>query len=519
MYPVLILREEAVCLILLVFLAQTARSYNMGKDSQVFRRILIYAMAHVVMDIVTVITVNHIDTVPGWVNYLCHILFYLAAILYSLEILHYVLNVSCPEVSDLLYRVGYVLPLGYLAILPLLRIEYTDVGGSFASTGSAAFVGYGIAFVYFFSAIVLLLIFRKKLSPSIRNALLPMMVLLILAEVAQILRRDLLFTGGAVAIVTIGFFFSLENPAHVFELKLLTDVLTGMRSRSSYEQDLEEMERAFALERNSDYLFAFCDINFLRDVNNRYGHHEGDNYICLVATALGACLGKADGIYRIGGDEFLVKYYRCPAEDAVRELESVQPMLTERGYGLEYTPGVSIGYAVSGPDYRTLSDVIRTADHAMYRSKSEAHETGICSVGGADVNIAGLTNRIFEAICSSADGSYPFISNPETNVTRVSPAWRDDFSLDSDFLPDFCTVWARHLHSDDRTPFRDFFTRLTAGQDREANGTFRVLGKDGRYLRCDFRCVLMRGEEGEPDLIVGYMYDRGPAEDATDPMK
>ena len=55
-----------------------------------------------------------------------------------------------------------------------------------------------------------------------------MMAVLILAEVLQIIVPELLFTGGAVTIITIGFFFSLENPAYVFRRKLIIDALTGV---------------------------------------------------------------------------------------------------------------------------------------------------------------------------------------------------------------------------------------------------------------------------------------------------
>ena len=92
MHPVLILREELVCLIILVYLAFVSRSYRMGTDGKQFNRLLSFAVLHVAMDVFTVYTVNHTDTVIPAVNYVSHLIFYLAAIFFANEILLYVIS-------------------------------------------------------------------------------------------------------------------------------------------------------------------------------------------------------------------------------------------------------------------------------------------------------------------------------------------------------------------------------------------------------------------------------------------
>ena len=68
MNPILILRTEIVCLILLIYLLFVSKSFRMGKDGRLFNLIMTFAMVHVIMDGVTVWTVNHPDTIPPWVN-------------------------------------------------------------------------------------------------------------------------------------------------------------------------------------------------------------------------------------------------------------------------------------------------------------------------------------------------------------------------------------------------------------------------------------------------------------------
>ena len=97
MNPILILRTEIVCLILLVYLAYITRSFRMGKDGKIFNLIMTFSMVHIVMDGITVWTVNHRDTTLPFLNTAAHIVFYLSAMLFSVEILTYVVNLCKPE--------------------------------------------------------------------------------------------------------------------------------------------------------------------------------------------------------------------------------------------------------------------------------------------------------------------------------------------------------------------------------------------------------------------------------------
>ena len=92
MYPILILREELVCLVILLYLIFISRLYRMGKDSLIFKRMLSFAVLHVIFDGVTVWTVNHRSEIPAWVNDGLHILFFLSAILYAYTFFIYTLD-------------------------------------------------------------------------------------------------------------------------------------------------------------------------------------------------------------------------------------------------------------------------------------------------------------------------------------------------------------------------------------------------------------------------------------------
>ena len=514
MYPVIVLREELVCLVILLFLALTARSYRMGKDSRVFSRLLMFAYIHVVFDIITVLTVNNIETVPHWANYICHVIFYMSAILYSMDICTYVFQLLYPEKAKKFAGISLAFPVIYLMILPLLSLGYKVCNGTNSSCGSAASFGYALAFLYFLCTLILIFKNFDKISFSVKSALLPMIFILIVCETVQVIVPEFLFTGGAVTIVTVGFFFSLENPVHVFEMKAMTDALTGLKSRHSYEEDMIRMDKEFRANPSSDWIFAYCDINALRSVNRLHGHHEGDNYITLVAKGLSECLTGAEAIYRLGGDEFLAVYHQQDEKLVAKELEKIQRKCEEASVHLDYIPSVAVGYAVSSKEYKSLADVVRTADYIMYRNKSEMrlNQSFVSTSAGTRFNLSGLTDSVFSAMCASSDRIYPFITNLETGITRVAPAWAEYFGLESEFMSDFVDKWKPYIHPDDVNAFTDAITNVLLEREKYFVGDFRAKGADGRYVTCRYRGSIYHGKDGDPDIFAGYLHNFGVPE-------
>ena len=511
MYPVLIMREEAVCLIVLVFLATLSKRYRMGKDSLTFTHLVSFAICHVVMDFVTVWTVNHTETVSATANYIFHVVFYMSAILFSYELFIYVLKeFGIIKHTKWLFLL-LVPPALYLLALPVLPIEYVEVQGTFSSTGPAAYGGYGVALVYFVLTILVLIVHRKKINAATRYALVPMMVLLLAAEIAQVFWRELLFTGAAVTLVTVGFFFSLENPVAALEHKMQTDAMTGVYTRNTYEEDIQTYDAEFIRKPDDSYIFLFSDINNLKSVNGLFGHAAGDECISFVAVSLLNGLKNAEKVYRMGGDEFLAVYRKVSEKTVLRDIERVREICEEQSEGMPYKPVVAIGYAVSGTQYRSLRDVLRVADYMMFRNKAEIKRDNAFAriESGTALNLTGLTDSVFDAMCVSSEQIYPFITNMETDVTRVDPAWKEDFGLKDEFFTDFHTVWSERIHPNDRQLFLEDLAEAVNGTKQYHFCRFRALNAEGQYVECTTRGSIYHGKDGKPDIFAGTMYNHG----------
>ena len=362
----------------------------------------------------------------------------------------------------------------------------------------------------------LILSFRnwRRLSSRIRYALIPMLLMLVAAETAQILVRELLLTGGALTIVTVGFFFSLENPAIALERTMMMDAMTGVESRNSYERDIQEYDRQYQSNPEQKFIFLFADMNNLKSVNGLFGHDAGDEYIQFIASTLRNCLKSAEHIYRMGGDEFLAIYRNAEEKTVEAETEQVHRVCDEAAKKKEYTPMLATGYAVSGPQYRNLHDVLRVADYMMYQHKAELKRemsTG-ATHKGTKLNLTGLLDKSFEAMCLNDGDCYPFMQNMETGVTRVAPRLEEAFGLEKVFFADFDEAWLNRIHPEDRAAFAADMESVRKEESGRQFRPYRVMNAKGDYMTMVTHGGVYHGKDGEPDLFAGYIETRGPAD-------
>ena len=511
MHSAIILREEIVCLIILLFLFFMAKAFKMGKDSRSFNRLTWFAIFHVAFDTITLITVNNQDVVPPWINTVCHLIFYMTAVLFANELCYYIVRLCSKNISKSIYWVGYVVLLIYVIAAELIGIRYRTVDGIVISTGPAAYIAFAVASLYLLCALTAIMLNYRNLEKMVVCTIVPILIVLLLSEVMQVLVPIFLFTGGAITIATVAFFFSLENPAHVFRQKAMIDALTGVQSRHSYDIDIEKIDRQFKKNPAVKYIFVFCDINNLKAVNGMYGHLEGDEYITLVANVFMKEFKHASNIYRMGGDEFFVIFHNVDEETVISESREVQRRCIASSPGRKYTPSVAIGYAVVGQEYKTVREAVRTADYMMYRNKAEmkGEKAFVGDVAGTRLNNTGLTDVLFDAFCSANERTYPYMSNIETGVTRIAPKWNQEFGIGNEFLADFVETWKKYIHPDDRKTFTDDIVAAMTGKQKYHNCDYRAKNAKGEYVFCSCHGAIYRGKNGEPDIFSGYLVNYG----------
>ena len=155
------------------------------------------------------------------------------------------------------------------------------------------------------------------------------------------------------------------------------DQLTGLYNRFGYENKALSLYEE-CLGNGTAVMVMFVDINYMKRINDEFGHLHGDNAIKTVAAAIAANVCEAAIPVRYGGDEFLIIAPDCEQTKAEQTKEAILKFLNEKNgeNSVPYEISVSIGYTVTDPAGRpdaALADYIREADKLMYEIKKEMH--------------------------------------------------------------------------------------------------------------------------------------------------
>ena len=150
----------------------------------------------------------------------------------------------------------------------------------------------------------------------------------------------------------------------------LQDGLTGLYNRRGF---LALAERQLKLARRSgrSLLLFFIDVDGLKEINDVFGHGEGDAALKCTAEALETTFRDSDVIARFGGDEFAALAIEASGQSEATIRERLTEYLTSaRRQDSDYQFSVSLGVARFDPWNQTsLRDLIAEADQAMYEQK------------------------------------------------------------------------------------------------------------------------------------------------------
>ncbi|MEH2043909.1 GGDEF domain-containing response regulator [Nostoc sp.] len=156
------------------------------------------------------------------------------------------------------------------------------------------------------------------------------------------------------------------------------DGLTELPNRILFLDRLRQtIERS---KRRSDYYFAvlFLDLDGFKEINDRFGHAIGDDFLVAIARRLESCLRSGDTVARFGGDEFTVllediKDITDATNVAKRIQDSLKLPVNLNGYQLSTTASIGITWNFS--NYEEPATLLRDADIAMYQAKQQGKAT------------------------------------------------------------------------------------------------------------------------------------------------
>ena len=179
----------------------------------------------------------------------------------------------------------------------------------------------------------------------------------------------------------------------------ITDPLTGLYNRRFFEDNIiKEAERSLRLRQ--PFSIISLDLDYLKKINDTYGHQYGDIAIKTIATVIKKEARSIDIPARIGGEEFNLL---LPGVDSIgaqiaaeRIRKSIESQVIETIGGVT----ASIGVATFLEHSDRIDELIELADQAMYKAKLDGRNRVIIAEGNSDVDWQKIAIETFMDILS-----------------------------------------------------------------------------------------------------------------------
>ena len=164
-----------------------------------------------------------------------------------------------------------------------------------------------------------------------------------------------------------------EQKAREAELKRasMVDQLTGLRNRRGFVEAVEA-HRGGRRRPREPFAVIYFDLDHFKDINDRYGHDQGDKALVALSSILESSFRSSDLIARMGGDEFVVLADHADANTVLTLLARFESQLESwnAASGHSWKLRSSVGTALYDPAAPLDFDMLlKQADEAMYEAK------------------------------------------------------------------------------------------------------------------------------------------------------
>lgn len=274
-------------------------------------------------------------------------------VLYVLSLINFV-GIQVLQITGTLHYIQSILGTQVLLLLTIAMLLYTYLHKKLhhlpITDSSIFYAGFT------FAAFSLIDLLRLYLAPSITSA---------------VVNTQLGLAFFIVILACTSFLSASRERSRIIEKKALeklayTDILTGLKNRTSYEQAMEQYRHKATASKP---VFLIADINSLKQINDIRGHSCGDKAIMFTGRCLEEVFSKYGICYRIGGDEFCVIAERISDEALTGCIKKFQLLLQNASREVGFSFDVAIGYQRTV--LQSIEQSMIQADHSMYQEKAK----------------------------------------------------------------------------------------------------------------------------------------------------
>jgi len=174
---------------------------------------------------------------------------------------------------------------------------------------------------------------------------------------------------------------TVESQLEGLSIAAFTDKLTGLANRRAIEQHLEQLSLG-----KQRYAVMMADIDHFKQINDRFGHDEGDRVLKDIAKIMDASVRSHDVLARWGGEEFILIVESIRHSEAKRIAENLRrsvELATEQR-DIPLTISIGVAFQSSG---QPSDIVINEADNCLYTAKRGGRNKVVMGESDTSVNI------------------------------------------------------------------------------------------------------------------------------------
>jgi len=173
--------------------------------------------------------------------------------------------------------------------------------------------------------------------------------------------------------------YEYSNAKFFDEMQLLTEKLINVAKEDQLSELVkkrgihEEMECLYqeAKMKSEPMCVMLCDIDYLHDINNRYGHEVGDMVIKEIVTEIQNSIKNSDTLSIWSGEEFLILLPKTELHDAYNFARALEKRIENLEISYDRHPiQLSLSIGISNIEHvKSIYAAVRHADNAMYKVK------------------------------------------------------------------------------------------------------------------------------------------------------
>lgn len=147
------------------------------------------------------------------------------------------------------------------------------------------------------------------------------------------------------------------------------DLMTGCLNNTSFNERLSQ-EIARAHRERATLSVLLIDVDYFKDINDKYGHQEGNNALCAISQTIKEVARASDVAGRLGGDEFAILAPSTNSQEAKKLANRLRENI--RQLSASYNLTLSIGICVADCQHHWHHfELLDTADRALYSVKAK----------------------------------------------------------------------------------------------------------------------------------------------------